>query len=101
MEGKVKKEMLAVAEEVLRTAKEVRMPIYHLAFFSRRIKKAKAGEIHFSEAVVPLIEKTKTAIRGSKRFDEIEKEYRILLLEQKKNSYFELLKELIFTSKGK
>ena len=61
MEEKVKKEMLLIAEEVFRMAKEARMSIYHLASFSKKIKKAKAGEIHFSEAVIPLIEKTKSS----------------------------------------
>lgn len=95
------REMVNLAEELIRIGKcEVRYPLKKLLRFSCKMEKLRSGEIHPGDVIVPLIREMKDHVRRSK-LHEMDKCLKLIILNNKENTYYEELKVMVFTEKGK
>lgn len=98
----VNREMVTLAEELIMLGKgEIRVPIHKLSRFSKKMESLRREEIHPGDLIIPLIRELKANVRRSKRFDDIDKEFKLLLLHNKENAYYTLLSYMVFAEKGK
>lgn len=86
--------MERMAEEVIKLAKDFRLPNHYIGKISKSLKKEHSQElIPFSRNMVCLIEKIKTHLRNSK-LHEIDKDFYLIILDEKKQAYLELVRDL-------
>jgi len=98
----VNREMVILAEELIRVGKEeIRVPMHKLSRFSRKMENLQRGEIHPGDLIIPLLRELNVNVRRSKRFDDIDKEFKLLFLHNKENAYYALLSHMVFAEKGK
>jgi len=99
---KVNRDMINLAEELLRMGKEdIRIPIKTLSRFSKKIEKMEKEEIHPGQIIIPLIRGLESGVRHNKRMDGIDKGYKLLLIKNKEDIYYNLLSNIVFAEKGK
>jgi hypothetical protein len=95
-------EMVNLAEELIRIGKEeIRMPLRKLSRFCQKMDKLCSGEIHPGDVIIPLVRELKANVRRSKRLDNMDKDFRLLILDNKEKAYYDLLSNMFFTKKGK
>jgi len=98
----VNKEVVKLADELLRIGKVyLRMSIFSLTGFNKKMERVREGRIHAGDVVVPLISKLRKKIRNSKKLHDLDKDYYLLIVSRIEENYYTSLSDKHLASRGR